>query len=211
MIKGVIFDLDGVLVFTDKYHYLAWKVIADKEGIYFDEIINNRLRGVSRMESLEIVLEKSNKSYSKKEKELMAFEKNEIYKESLNQLSSKDVSDDVLVTLKELKKNNIKLAIGSSSKNTRLILKKIGIIDYFDEIVDGNCISNSKPHPEVFEKAANRLGLDSSECLVIEDAESGVDAAIAANIKVCGIGDASKYSKTTYPISSIKDLLKYVL
>ena len=210
MIKAVIFDLDGVLVFTDKYHYKAWKKIADQENIYFDEIINNRLRGVSRMESLEIILERANKSYSEEEKIELATAKNEIYKESLNELTCNDATDDVVFTLNRLKENNIKLAIGSSSKNTRLILEKIGLLNYFDVIVDGNCISNSKPHPEVFLKAAQNLGLNTEDCLVIEDAFSGVDAAIAGKFKVCGIGDAMQYHKTTYPINNIKELLHYV-
>ena len=200
MIKGVIFDLDGVIVFTDKYHYLAWKAIADEENIYFDEVINHQLRGVSRMESLEIILKKASKTYSAQEKEQLAYKKNEIYKKYLENLTPSDVSDDVLITLRQLKEKNIKLAIGSSSKNTNLILNKIGLINMFDAIVDGNNISNSKPHPEVFLKAAEKINIDINDCLVIEDAFSGIDAAYAGGFKSCGIGKASKYEKETYKI-----------
>lgn len=207
MIKGVIFDLDGVIVFTDKYHYLAWKAIADEENIYFDEEINHQLRGVSRMESLEIILRKANKTYSGEEKELLANKKNELYKKYLENLTPNDVSDDVLSTLKQLKEKCVKLAIGSSSKNTKLILNKIGIFEIFDAIVDGNNISNSKPHPEVFLKAAECINLDVKECLVIEDAFSGIDAAYAGGFKSCGIGQASTYEKATYKIKSVKDII----
>lgn len=207
MIKGVIFDLDGVIVFTDKYHYLAWKAIADEENIYFDEVINHQLRGVSRMESLEIILRKASKTYSTQEKEQLAYKKNEIYKKYLENLTPSDVSDDVLITLKQLKEKNIKLAIGSSSKNTNLILNKIGLINMFDAIVDGNSISNSKPHPEVFLKAAEKINLDVNDCLVIEDAFSGIDAAYAGGFKSCGIGQASIYEKATYKIENVKDII----
>ena len=135
MIDSFIFDLDGVLVFTDKYHYAAWKEMADDLGVYFDEKINNRLRGVSRMESLEIILERyEGPALSKEEKEALAKKKNDIYRELLKKMSPKDVSEDVRYTLKELKKRGMHLAIGSSSKNAKLILDKVGLMDSFDAI-----------------------------------------------------------------------------
>lgn len=210
MIKGVIFDLDGVICFTDKYHYLAWKSLADKEGIYFDEIINNRLRGVSRMESLEIILEKSTKTYTSEEKVKMATYKNNIYKEFLKQMTPKDVSDDAILTLKTLKQKGVKIAIGSSSKNTKFILERIGLLDFFDVIVDGNDIKNSKPDPGVFLKAQEQLNINKEFCLVVEDAESGIDAAYNGNIKAAGILTAAKYFKTTYPIEKLSDILKLI-
>ena len=136
-IKSYIFDLDGVICFTDKYHYLAWKQVADEQGIYFDEEINNRLRGVSRMASLEIILERSDKLYTMSEKVAMAEKKNHIYREYLKQMSPEDLSSEVKSTLEELKYKGCKLAIGSSSKNTRFILERIGLVDFFDAIVDG--------------------------------------------------------------------------
>ena len=207
MIKGVIFDLDGVIVFTDKYHYLAWKAIADEENIYFDEQINHLLRGVSRMESLNIILRKATKCYNEKEKEELAYKKNEIYKNYLQSLNKNNVSLDVINTLKTLKEKNIKIAIGSSSKNTKLILSKIGLLDMFDCIVDGNDIKHSKPNPEVFLKAAEKLMLNPSDCLVIEDAESGIDAAIDGGFISVGIGNASKYNKTKYKIDNVKEII----
>lgn len=208
--KAIIFDLDGVICFTDKYHYLAWKEMADGIGVYFDEVINNRLRGVSRMESLDIILERSDKSYSDKEKEDMAFTKNELYKKLLMQMTSADLSDEVKNSLDKLRAKGLKLAIGSSSKNTKLILSRIGLEGYFDEISDGTNITKSKPDPEVFVKAAQMLGLDPKDCLVIEDAEAGIDAAVAGGFDSVGIGEASKHPKVTYPINSFSDILNVV-
>ena len=136
--KAVIFDLDGVICFTDKYHYQAWKKLADKLGIYFDETINNRLRGVSRMESLEIILEKSTKSYTKEEKEDLAEQKNQMYVELLENMSPEDLSKEVKITLDDLREKGVLLAIGSSSKNAKRILKHLGMEDYFDAISFSN-------------------------------------------------------------------------
>ena len=210
MIKGVIFDLDGVIVTTDNLHYLAWKHIADKENIEFNEEINNRLRGVSRMASLEIILEKAKKEYTQEEKEALAEEKNEIYKKSLSKLNKKNLLPGVEETLTTLKEKGIKLAIGSSSRNTVKILEQLKIKDMFDVIVDGTMISHSKPDPEVFVKAKELLGLNEDELLVVEDATSGIDAANAAKIKSCGINGADKYEKSFYKLAAINDLLKIV-
>lgn len=208
---AAIFDLDGVICFTDKYHYLAWKALADEENIYFDEKINNRLRGVSRMESLEIILERAYKVYTDEEKVAMATKKNDIYKELLVQMSPEDLPEDVAKTLKGLKEGGVKIAIGSSSKNARTILNQIGLGEAFDEISDGNNISNSKPDPEVFQKAAEMLGLDSKDCLVVEDAKAGIAAAKAGGFDCAGIGEAAEDADTTYPIQKISDLLEIVL
>jgi len=209
--KGIIFDLDGVICFTDELHYLAWKKLSDRLGIYFDKEINNRLRGVSRMQSLEIILERSKTSYTQEEKELFAVEKNAYYVESLKLMSEKDVEEDVVATLKQLKSNGVKIAIGSSSKNAKTILKRIGLIDMFDAISDGNNITRSKPDPEVFIKAAEYLGISAKDCLVVEDAEAGIDAGIAGGFKTAGLGGASKYDKTLYPLREFKDLLSILL
>ena len=207
---AAIFDLDGVICFTDKYHYLAWKALADEENIYFDEKINNRLRGVSRMESLEIILERAYKVYTDEEKVAMATKKNDIYKELLNAFPA-DLPEDVAKTLKGLKEGGVKIAIGSSSKNARTILNQIGLGDAFDEISDGNNISNSKPDPEVFQKAAEMLGLDPKDCLVVEDAKAGIAAAKAGGFDCTGIGEAAEDADTTYPIQKTSDLLEIVL
>lgn len=202
-IKAVIFDLDGVVVSTDDYHYRAWKAMADGEGIYFDREINERLRGVSRMESLEIILEKAEKQYTDQEKNQMAEKKNSLYRELLNELTPKDILPGVMKVLEELKENKIKIAIGSSSKNTPMILEKIGLINYFDAVADGNEIKNSKPDPEVFLLAANKLGIAPEDSLVVEDADAGVEAALAGSMKVLAVGYASSNPKADY---KFKDL-----
>ena len=202
-IKAVIFDLDGVVVSTDDYHYRAWKVMADEEGIYFDKTINERLRGVSRMESLEIILEKADKEYINEEKIQMAEKKNSLYRELLNELTPTDILPGVMKVLEDLKAKNIKIAIGSSSKNTPMILDKIGLKDYFDAVADGNDIKNSKPDPEVFLLAARKVGMEAKECLVVEDADAGVEAALAGNMKVLAVGYASINPKADY---KFKDL-----
>ena len=172
-IRAIIFDLDGVICFTDQYHYQAWKEMADAEGIYFDETINGRLRGVSRMESLDIILEKASREYTQEEKEQLAARKNESYVRLLEKMSPDDLSQEVKKTLEILRQRGYKLAIGSSSKNTKKILTQIGLNGYFDAISDGTNITKSKPDPEVFLKAAEMLGEKPENCLVVEDALAG--------------------------------------
>ena len=209
--KAIIFDLDGVICFTDEYHYLAWKELADELNIPFDRTINERLRGVSRMDSLEIILEKyTGPVLSEEEKERLATKKNDIYRKSLENMSEKDLSEEVRETLKELRNRGLKLAIGSSSKNTKFILKQIGLEGFFDAISDGTNITRSKPDPEVFLKAAQFLAEEPKDCLVIEDAEAGIDAAASGGFDSAGIGSASDYSKSTYHLGSFSDILKIV-
>ena len=191
MIKAVIFDLDGVIVSTDDCHYRAWKKMADEEGIYFDREINNRLRGVSRMASLEIVLEKANREYSEKEKQEMAERKNNYYKELICELTPNDILPGAIETLEQLKENGIKIAIGSSSKNTPIILKQIGLDNYFDAVSDGNNITHSKPDPEVFLKAAEMLGIAPEDCMIVEDADAGIEAGKRADMKTLAVQGAN--------------------
>ena len=207
--RALIFDLDGVLVFTDAFHYQAWKKMADRLGIYFDEKINNRLRGVSRMDSLEIILEKYHGApLSYAEKCALADEKNETYKKLLQTMSPDDVSQEVRKTLRELRCRGYKLAVGSSSKNTRFILAQTELEEAFDAVSDGTNITRSKPDPEVFLKAAMFLGERPGNCLVVEDAEAGIDAAKNGGMKAAGIGEASKYVRTDYPLQKISELLE---
>ena len=203
---AIIFDLDGVIVHTDEFHYTAWKKLADKLGIEFNREDSNRLRGVSRMESLEVLLEKSNVEYSIEEKLKFAEEKNEDYIKFLDKMSKQDVSKEVYDTLILLKEKGIKLAIGSSSKNARLILKKIGIIGLFDVIIDGTNITNSKPDPEVFVKAQQGLLIDKENCVVVEDAVSGIMAGYGANIDTIAIGDAKNTDFANYKINSFVEI-----
>jgi beta-phosphoglucomutase len=206
MKKAVIFDLDGVIVSTDKYHYNAWKRMADEEGIYFDWDINERLRGVSRMDSLNIILEKAKKEYSLSQKEKLASRKNDYYVESLKQLKPEDILPGVMKILNKLKNKGVAVAIGSSSRNTKTILKYIGLSDFFDAVADGNDIKNSKPDPEVFQVAAKKLGKKAEECVVVEDAVAGIDAVIAAKMKAVGVGSAANYYKSDVSAVSLDDI-----
>lgn len=208
--KGIIFDLDGVICSTDHYHYLAWKALADRLGAYFDETINNRLRGVSRMASLEIVLERYNGTLTEEEKLAAAEEKNNTYREVLKQMTPADLSDEVKTTLDALRAKGLLLGIGSSSKNTRFILSRIGLGDYFDKISDGTNITRSKPDPEVFLKAAEYLGLEPKDCLVVEDAVAGVQAAHAAGMDAAAVGDAAGSGLAEYSLRSFSELLDCV-
>ena len=208
--KAVIFDLDGVIVSTDQLHYRAWKKMADMEGIYFDQEINHQLRGVSRADSLEIILKKATKKYTQDEKlKLMTF-KNDIYVKSLSELTPEDILPNINYVLDELIKRDIKIAIGSSSRNAGLILKQLKLENKFDAISDGNDITYSKPHPEVFLIAANKLNIDPKDCIVVEDAQAGIEAAKAANMFAFAIGDAKESNLSDYKSDDIKDLLKFV-
>lgn len=209
MIEAVIFDLDGVLVHTDKYHFLAWKSLADRLGIYFDENINNRCRGVSRMDSLEIILEKSAINYSSDEKIRFANEKNEIYRNYLAQMNSNDVDDEVRNTLDELKKMNIKIAIGSGSKNTRLILERTSLTS-FDAICDGNDIVNGKPDPEVFLKAAKMLNVKPENAIIVEDSNAGIIAGLNGGFITIAIEDATKSCNARYNIKGLLEIVEII-
>lgn len=205
--KAIIFDLDGVICSTDQYHYLAWKKLADELGIYFDENINNRLRGVGRMESLNIILESYHGKFSNEEKINLANKKNEYYRTYLKELSESDLSLEVKDTLDKLRNKNLKLAIGSSSKNTKLILKQLGLENYFDAVSDGTNISKSKPDPEVYTKASQFLNIEPQHCLVVEDALSGIQAAFAAHMDCAAIGDGTQYNLARYKLNTFSDLL----
>ena len=190
MIKAVLFDLDGVIVSTDGCHYRAWKRMADEEEIYFDEKINDRLRGVSRMASLEIVLERASRSYTEEEKVALAARKNDYYRDLIRELTPSDILPGAMENLYELKENGILVAVGSSSKNTPLILRRIGLDAFFDAVSDGNNISRSKPDPEVFLKAAEMLGTDPADCLVVEDADAGIEAGRRGGMKTLSVKGA---------------------
>ena len=203
-ILGVIFDLDGVIVSTDNCHYLAWKRMADEEGIAFDRTVNERLRGVSRMESLEIILERAEKTYSDEEKLELASRKNAYYVELIGSLTEGDILPGALETLSLLKARGVKVAIGSSSRNTPIILRQIGLSDAFDAVADGNAIQNSKPDPEVFLLAASLLGLEPKNCLVVEDADAGIEAALAGGMRALGVGSAARNSRATFAAQDLK-------
>ena len=206
--EAIIFDLDGVICSTDRYHYLAWKALADSLQIPFDESKSDRVRGVSRMASLEVVLEGyCGPAFSETEKVALATQKNELYRSYLQSMTAADLSEEVRDTLNALRQRGLKLAIGSSSKNTPLILERIGLAGFFDAISDGNNISRSKPDPEVFLTAAGMLGLEPGRCLVVEDAVAGIQAAIAGGFDSAGLGPAAKCGMATYSLNRFAKLL----
>lgn len=209
--KAAIFDLDGVICSTDRYHYQAWKALADDIGVYFDESINNRLRGVSRMASLEIILERSEREYTEEEKIAMAEKKNKIYIALLQQMSEKDLSWEVRSTLDALRDTGLLLAIGSSSKNTKLILSRLGLGDYFDAVSDGTNITRSKPDPQVFIMAAQMLRQHPADCLVVEDAKAGIQAAVSGGFPSAGLGEAAAHPQVTWKLNRIEDLKKILI
>lgn len=202
-IEAVIFDLDGVIVSTDEYHYLAWKELADRLGVPFDRERNDALRGVSRMESLELMLGPRAGEFTASEKHDLAAVKNARYRVLLDRLTPDDVLPGVRDLLDELRAAGIRLAIGSSSKNSPVILERIGMADSFDAVADGNRISRSKPDPEVFLLAAADLGLEPSRCVVVEDAMAGVDAGIAAGMRVLAVGAAEQHPEATWRARSL--------
>ncbi len=190
MLTLIIFDLDGVIVSTDRFHYEAWKTLSDEMGLEFNEEVNHLLRGVSRRESFKIILEKNNRPLLEDEFNSMLEQKNRIYRDKLQNLTEADILPGVIDLLKDLKKNGLLTAVGSSSRNTPLILQRIGLDTAFDTVVDGNAISRSKPDPEVFVTCARQLKTDPKDCVVYEDAAAGIKAARAAGMVAVGIGDA---------------------
>ena len=206
MIKGIVFDLDGVLVSTDELHYQAWKALANRLGIPFDCEQNDRCRGISRMESLEIVLERSPRAYSQSEKEALAAEKNDNYRSMLLTLTPQDAAEGAHETLALLKARGCRLALASSSRNAPLILERTGLGEYLDAVVDGSQVSRSKPDPEIFVKAARALGLDCSECAGGDDALAGIDSARAAGMLAVGIGASAAHGAGDYNITRLAEL-----
>lgn len=188
--RACIFDLDGVIVDTAKYHFLAWKRLADQLGIKFTEKDNERLKGVSRKTSLDIILEIGQKNLLAVEKDRLAALKNRWYVQYISKMTPDEILPGTLEFITALKYQKIKIALGSASRNTPLILQKVGMNNVFDAVADGNTVHKAKPDPEVFLKAAEMLGFESKRCVVFEDAFAGVEAALSAGMICIGIGDA---------------------
>ncbi len=213
MIKALLFDLDGVIVDTAVYHYKAWKKMANGLGFDIDEQFNEKLKGISRMDSIALILEHGGISLSPDEVQSLANAKNDHYVGMINQMTPDEILPGILTLIGQLKENNIKIALGSASKNAPIILEKVGLLSAFDAIVDGNSVSKSKPDPEVFLKGAIALGLANNECVVVEDAYAGIQAAHAAGMKAIGIGSNIHLPNADIVIESfenrnILDLLK---
>ncbi|OMD60368.1 beta-phosphoglucomutase [Paenibacillus odorifer] len=205
--KGAIFDLDGVIVDTAKYHYLAWASLADELGFKFTEEDNERLKGVSRMRSLDILLEVGGLEFEEAEKQAMAEKKNRLYVEYISRLEESELLPGVKEYLTGLRSRGIVIALGSASKNAEFILNKLNITDLFDAVVDGNKVSLAKPDPEVFLIAAQEIGLQPDECVVFEDAEAGVQAGKAAGMKVVGIGKPEVLKEADLVVKGLYELL----
>ena len=189
MTKAFIFDLDGVIVDTAKFHFLAWKNLAESLDISFTEKENEQLKGVSRVQSLQKILNWGNKSISEERFNQLMAEKNEEYLSYVDKMSEKDILPGVMETLRYLKNNNHLIALGSASKNARLILKKVGLESFFEEIIDGNEVSKAKPDPEVFLKGCQGLNVEPQQAIVFEDSQAGIEAANVAHMTSVGIGD----------------------
>jgi len=203
-IKGFIFDLDGVITDTAEYHYKSWKKLAEEEDLFFNREINEQLRGVSRMDSLDIILD--GKKIPAEQKKEWTDRKNAYYQGYLEEITKADILDDMEAKLKKLKDDGFKLAVGSSSRNARKVLKHLQITDIFDTIADGNSVENAKPAPDLFLHAAKNISLDPEECVVLEDAESGVEAALAANMKAVGVGPEGRVGKAHLVYGTVGDI-----
>lgn len=189
MIEACIFDLDGVVVDTAKYHFLAWKALAEELGFEFTPEDNERLKGVSRMQSLEILLKIGGLNFPEKEKLAMAERKNALYVSYIEKMTPDEILPGARQFLRELKANGIRTALGSASKNAPMILERLQLSGMFDVVIDGNSISEAKPNPEVFLKGAEKLGVAPANCVVFEDAIAGIEAARNGGMQCVGIGD----------------------
>jgi beta-phosphoglucomutase len=210
MVKACIFDLDGVIVDTAKFHYQSWRDMARRLGFDFTEAQNEQLKGVSRMDSLDIVLGIGGIAATDEEKEELARRKNEDYMAKVMQMTAADVLPGIEVLLVRLREAGVRLALGSASKNARVILERVGLIHLFDVLVDGNLVTEGKPNPRVFLKAAELLDMPTQNCLVFEDAEKGVEAALAAGMLVIGVGHIDMLGRATYVVPSTDGLLEVV-
>jgi beta-phosphoglucomutase len=203
-ITACIFDLDGVIVDTAKFHYVAWRELANNLGFDFSEKDNERLKGVSRMRSLDILLEIGNINFDDPKKLELATSKNDRYVELISTLTSNDILPGVLDFINDLKSKEYKIALGSASKNAMTILKNIGLVDIFDAIIDGTKVTKAKPNPEVFLLGAEQIGANPTECIVFEDAQAGIDAAKNAKMFAIGIGDEKNLHNANFVITNFK-------
>ncbi len=205
MIKACIFDLDGVIVDTAHYHFLAWQRLAQELGYALTLEDNERLKGVSRMQSLDIILQLAGKSFPAAEKEAMATRKNEWFVEYIEELKPEEIFPGVKHLITSLRAKEIKIALASSSKNAKRVVELLNIKTLFDALVDGTMIEHTKPDPEIFLLAAQKLGVAPAHCIVVEDAEAGVEAALRAGMKCVGVGKAEQLGKANHVINQTAD------
>lgn len=205
LIKACIFDLDGVLVDTAKYHFAAWRRLANELGFDFTHTDNEKLKGVSRVESLRLILQWGGVEKSAAEQAELAALKNSWYTESIKEMPQEEILEGISPFLEHLRSTGIRIALGSASKNAGIILQQVGLTDYFEVIVDGNSVEKSKPDPEVFLKGAKALGLTPAECMVFEDAEKGIEAALNGGFTAIGLGDPASLNRAHLVLKSLSD------
>ena len=203
---GFIFDLDGVIVDTAKYHYLAWRKLANELGFEFSKEQNELFKGVSRKRCLEILLDIGKIKATQEQFDTWMIDKNVDYLAYIEKMDAKEILPDVPRVLEYLKKKNIPIALGSASKNARPILEKVNLVSYFDSIVDGNSVTKAKPDPEVFLIAANNLEVNASSCIVFEDAVAGIQAANSAKMTSIGIGDSDILDEASYNFKDFTEI-----
>lgn len=203
-IRAVVFDLDGVLTDTAEFHYRAWKALADEEGLAFDREMNEQLRGISRRASIAIIL--ADRKVDEGEVEAMMARKNALYLASLEQMGPDDTLPGAIEALEAARREGLRVALASSSRNARMVLDKLQLADRFDVIVDGNSVEHAKPAPDLFLRAAEDLQVSPCACLVVEDAASGVDAAVAAGMWVIGVGPADRVGHAHLRVDDTADL-----
>lgn len=208
MLKGIIFDLDGVITDTAEFHFLAWQKLGEKIGITFDRAFNENLKGISRMDSLDRILAYGNKenNYTQAEKEALAHEKNEHYKQLIQQISPEDLLPGIASFIKACQEKELRLALASASKNGPTILTSLGLADVFEVVVDPATLRKGKPDPEIFLQAAESLGLDPSECAGVEDAEAGIEAINRAGMFSVGVGTTEAMSEADLFVEDTIDL-----
>lgn len=204
--KAFIFDLDGVIVDTAKYHFIAWKRIGEKVGFTLTHEQNESLKGVSRVESLDRILAWAKEELTQEEKERLLIEKNQDYLAQIDNMGQEEILPGVLSLLQYAKENNIPVALGSASKNATAILQKLGITSYFDALVDGNHVTKSKPDPEVFLKGAEILQQDPKNCIVFEDAAAGIQAAKTAGMTTIGMGTAEEVQTADHCFNTMEEI-----
>ncbi len=206
MIKACIFDLDGVIVDTARYHFIAWKALADELGFEFTEQDNERLKGVSRMRSLDILLEIGGIEFPQEKKDELAKRKNEHYRSFITEMTPDEILPGAMDFIKEVKDNDLLIALGSASKNAMTILDRLNLTSWFDAVIDGTKVSNAKPDPEVFLKGAEALKTPPANCVVFEDAEAGVEAALRGGMKCVGIGSPDVLGKAHLVVSGLHEM-----
>lgn len=207
-LKAALFDLDGVIVDTAKYHYRAWKKLANSLGIEFTESDNEKLKGVNRVQSMDLILKMGNKELSDDVKNELMDKKNSWYVDYISKMTSDEILPGAVEYIKELKKRSVKIGLGSASKNAQSILKSLSIIDLFDVIIDGTKVEKSKPDPEVFISGCNQLNVDNKDCVVYEDSLSGIEAGKRAGMYVVGIGSKDNLPDADIVVSGLHELIK---